>query len=199
MHLFFSPTSPYARKVLVTALEKGLGDRIELLHCNPHAAEPRLLAANPMSQVPTLILDDGQALFDSPVICEWLDEQRDDPRLIPRRGPERWAVLRSQALADGMLDDAYLNVMESRRPESQRSREAMAAREASLLRCVSVLESNSSELTGPLDLAQIAIGCALGYLDFRLPGLEWRKGHADLTDWFDGFARRPSMMRCRPD
>jgi len=149
--------------------------------------------------VPTLVLDDGQALFDSPVICEWLDEQRDEPRLIPRRGPERWAVLRAQALADGMLDDAYLNAMESRRPEAQRSPDAMAAREASLLRCISVLESGSSELTGPLDLAQIAVGCALGYLDFRLPWLEWREGRTRLANWFEVFLRRPSMVRTRPD
>lgn len=199
MKLFYSPTSPYARKVLVTALEKGLGDRIELIHCDPHAGDPQLLAANPMSRVPTLVLEDGSVLFDSPVICEWLDTQAEQPRLIPIGGPERWAVLRAQALADGMLDDAYLNVMESRRPEAQRSPETMAARADALLRSVPLMEAGMSELVGPLNLAQISVGCALGYLDFRLPELDWRAGHAGLDAWFDGFARRPSMFRSRHD
>jgi glutathione S-transferase len=152
-----------------------------------------------MSRVPTLVLDDGSALFDSPVICEWLDEQAAEPRLIPTDGPERWIVLRGQALADGMLDDAYLNVMEARRPEAQRSPEAMAARAESLMRCMALLESNMSELTGPLSLAQIAAACVLGYLDFRLPELGWRAGNQALQDWFERFSRRPSMVRSRPD
>lgn len=199
MKLFYSPTSPYARKVLVTALEKGLGDRIELIDCNPHAGDPQLLAANPMSRVPTLVLEDGFALFDSPVICEWLDRQKEQPRLIPIGGSERWAVLRAQALADGMLDDAYLNVMESRRPEAQRSLEAMAARVDSLSRSVPLLEAGMSELVGPLNLAQIAVACTLGYLDFRLPELNWRAGHLGLDVWFQNFSRRPSMFRSRHD
>jgi len=198
MKLFYSPTSPYARKVLVTALEKGLGDRLELVQCNPHVPNTQLLAANPMSRVPTLVLDDGSSLFDSPVICEWLDQQTVRPRLIPLNGPERWTVLRTQALSDGMLDDAYLNVVESRRPETQRSPETMAARKGALLRSLPLLESGMPVLVGPLNLAQIAVSCTLGYLDFRLPELDWRADRPGLREWFEGFARRPSMFRSRP-
>ncbi len=198
MKLFYSPTSPYARKVLVTALEKGLGDRIELVECNPHQVDAQLLAANPLSKVPTLVLEDGSALFDSPVICEWLDEQTEAPKLVPAQGPERWAVLRAQALADGVLDDAYLNVMEARRPEAQRSPEAMSARADAILRGVPLLESGLSVSGGSLSLGQVAAACALGYLDFRLPRLDWRAGHPVLRDWFEGFSQRPSMVRSRP-
>lgn len=199
MKLFYSPTSPYARKVLVTALEKGLGDRIELVECNPHLADPQLLAANPLSKVPTLLLADGSALFDSPVICEWLDGQTEAPKLIPAQGPERWAVLRAQALADGVLDDAYLNVMEARRPEAQRSSEVMSARADAILRSVPLLETGLSALGGSLSLGHIAAACALGYLDFRLPQLDWRDGHFVLRDWFEDFSQRLSMVRSRPD
>lgn len=198
MKLFYSPTSPYARKVLVTALEKGLGDRIELVECNPHQGDPQLLAANPLSKVPTLVLEDGSALFDSPVICEWLDEQTEAPKLTPAQGPERWAVLRAQALADGVLDDAYLNVMEARRPEAQRSPEAMSARVDAILRGVPLLESGLSVWGGSLSIGQVAAACALGYLDFRLPQLDWRDGHPVLRDWFEDFSQRPSMVRSRP-
>lgn len=198
MKLFYSTTSPYARKVRVTALEKGLTDRIELRHCNPHAPEPELLAANPMGRVPTLVLDSGESLFDSPVICEWLDELAEQPRLIPPSAPERWAVLRGQALADGMLDDAVAIVLERRRPEVQQNADLLAARSAALMRCVDALESTFPDVAAPLSLAHIAQGCALGYLDFRLPELDWRTGHQALTRWFEGFSQRPAMTETGP-
>jgi glutathione S-transferase len=199
MKLFYSATSPYTRKVLVTAMEKGLCQELELVTCNPHAAEPGLLAVNPMSRVPTLVLDDGTALYDSPVICEWLDGQGHDPRLIPADGSERWKVLRGQALADGMMDDAYNNVMEGRRPADRQDAPAVQARSAALLRCVSALEAELPTLAAPLTLAHIAAACALGYLDFRLPHLLWRDACPALAAWYADFARRPALAATRHD
>ena len=198
MKLFYSKTSPYARKVLVTAAEKGLSERLDLHLCNPHEKDPQLLAVNPMSRVPTLLMDDGEPLFDSPVICEWLDGLADRPRLIPQEGPRRWAVLLGQALADGMLDDAVAIVMERKRPEHQQSPEQNAARATALLRCIKLLESEGSWSEGPLSMAHIGIGCALGYLDFRLPELEWRRDHPMVADWFAIFSERPSMLMTKP-
>jgi len=198
MKLFYSRTSPYARKVRVTAEEKGLAERLELYVCDPHEKDPRLLAVNPLSRVPTLVMDDGEPLFDSPVICEWLDSLVEWPRLIPQDGPQRWAVLRGQALADGMLDDAVGIVMERKRSRQQQSAELNAARATALMRCIDLCESDLSWIPGPLNLAHIAVGCTLGYLDFRLPEIEWRREHPKVEDWFEELAGRPSMRSTEP-
>jgi glutathione S-transferase len=180
-------------------MEKGLDETIELVLTDPHVHDDALLAANPMHRVPTLILDDGSPLYDSPVICEWLDTQSGSPRLIPEAGPNRWAVLKAQALADGMMDDAVANVMESRRPEGRQSLELIAVRTEALLRCARTMEAEIPTIANPLSLAHIAAGCALAYLDFRLPGLGWRDGNPALSDWFEELAARPSMQSTRPD
>jgi glutathione S-transferase len=199
MRLFYSTTSPYARKALVTAMEKGFCGALELVACNPHAGEPALLTVNPLSRVPTLVLDDGSALYDSPVICEWLDVHGEGDALLPLQGPGRWAVMRGQALADGMMDDAYANVMEGRRPAGRQDPSSVAARNAALLRGVAALESDLSALPTPLTLAHIAAGCALGYLEFRLPHIAWRDAAPSLAAWYTEFARRPAFAATRPD
>jgi glutathione S-transferase len=198
MKLFFSPTSPYVRKVRVTAIEKGLGGRITLVPCNAHDPGPDLLAANPLARIPTLVPDGGQPLFDSPVICEWLDAVGEGPALIPANLEERWTVLRGQALADGVLDDAVAMVMERRRTTGDPSPETEAVRLAAIRRALAWLEARPELVAGPLTLAHIAIGCALGYLDFRLPELAWRSGHGGLAGWYQGFAQRPAMLATVP-
>jgi glutathione S-transferase len=199
MKLFYSTTSPYSRKARVIAIEKGLADRLALEHCNPHELFPPLLEANPLHRVPTLVTDSGEVLFDSPVICEWLDSLVPEPCLLPAGGSPRWMVLRGQALADGMLDDAVAIVLERRRPENLQSAETIDARQAVLLRCAGVLEADVPALPRTLNLAHISVGCALGYLDFRMPELDWRSGHPALTEWFEQFAHRPAMMATRPE
>lgn len=198
MRLFYSTTSPYARKVLVTALEKGLGERLTLVTVNAYAQDPALLAVNPLSRIPTLETDEGAVIYDSPVICEWLDTQAGEPRLVPPEGPGRWAVLRGQALADGIMDDAVANVMEGRRPPGQQDPQVMAARTAAVLRAAAALDADLPGLPEGLTLAHVAAGCALGYLDFRLPELDWRGGNTRLTAWYGAFAARPSMRSTRP-
>ena len=196
MRLFYSPTSPYVRKVQVTAIEKGLGDRLTLVPCNAYAPAPDLWAANPLGRVPTLVLDDGTALFDSPVICEWLDTAGFGPDLLPPAGPERWAVLRAQALADGVMDDAVAVVMGRRHPGQDRAQEASAL--AAIGRALDWLEGQPGAWTGGLDLGQIATACALGYLDFRLPELAWGQTRPGLGDWYAGFAQRASLRVTPP-
>jgi glutathione S-transferase len=180
-------------------MEKGFCGDLELVACNPHERGPELLAHNPMSRVPTLVLDDGTALYDSPVICEWLDASGEGPILIPPDGLARWRVLRIQALADGMMDDAYDNVMETRRPESRQSPDDIEARRAALLRGAAAMTADLASVVEPVSLAQIASACALAYLDFRLPSLHWRSGNDDLASWFRDFSERSSMAATRPD
>ena len=196
MRLFYSPTSPYVRKVHVTAIEKGLGNCLTLVPCNAYAPAPDLWAANPLGRVPTLVLDDGTALFDSPMICEWLDASGSGPGLLPPVGPERWAVLRAQALADGVMDDAVSVVMGRRRPGQDPALEATAL--AAIGRALDWLEGQPGTWTGGTDLGQIAIACGLGYLDFRLPELAWGQTRPRLAAWYAGFSERASLRATAP-
>jgi glutathione S-transferase len=198
MQLFFSPTSPYVRKVRVTAMDKGLGERVTLVPCNPHDPGPELLAANPLGRVPTLLRERGDALFDSPVICAWLDQAGEGPALIPDDAEARWAVLRGEAMADGILDDAVGLVMERRRSSGEQNPAIQAMRLAAIRRALAWLDTETDWVTGPLNLAQIAVGCALGYLDFRLPELGWGDDHPALAAWYQDFAQRPAMQATVP-
>lgn len=199
MKLFYANTSPYARKVRVVAAEKNLDGRIEAVLCNPFDESPELKAANPLSKVPSLVMDNGEALYDSPAICEYLDSLTPGNRLIPEKGPARWTVLRRHALADGILDAAFAVVMERRRPEGEQSPSWIERWSAAIGRSVDVLEKEIGSFPAETDLAHIAIGCALAYLDFRLPDLEWRTGHPETAKWFETFAERPSMKDTRPE
>ncbi|MFQ5954137.1 MAG: glutathione S-transferase family protein [Kiloniellales bacterium] len=198
MRLYYSTPSPYARKVRAFVIETGLEDRVELHHTNPWDSQPELLQGNPLSKVPTLIADDGEGLFDSPLICEYLDSLHDGARLIPADGPARWQALRIQCLADGILDAAVGRIVESRRPENLRSADWDARQKAAVTRSLDMLERDAAALDGPLDIAQLAAGCALGYLDFRFPQEPWRDARPRLAAWYAGFCERPSMRETWP-
>ena len=152
MQLFYSPTSPYARKCRVVARERGLQDRIAETSLNPFDDPGELQAKNPLGRVPALVLDDGTALFDSPVICEYLDGLGSAPALIPAGGAERFRVLVAAALAQGMTDSALNVTMEGRRPEGERSPAAVARWEASILRGLDAMMDHLSGLPGDLTL-----------------------------------------------
>lgn len=199
MRLLFSPTSPYVRKVRVSALEKGLADRITLQPADVFGDVAAVAPLNPLRKVPTLVLEDGETLYDSPVICEYLDSLAETPRLIPAVGAARWRVLRTQALADGIKDAAFATVMEGRRPEAQRSGEWLQRWGEAIARGVDALEEQCAGWSGEtFDLGQIAAACALGYLDFRLPQLAWRDGRERLADWCAAAAQRPSLKETAP-
>ncbi|MGF1546766.1 MAG: glutathione S-transferase N-terminal domain-containing protein [Thiotrichales bacterium] len=197
MQLFISPTSPYVRKVRVTAIEKGFGNSLVTTRCDAYGDDSALLAANPLSRVPTLVTDAGEALFDSPVICEWLDSQRAEPRLIPPAGAARWTVLRGQALADGVMDDAVAAVLEQRRPESVRDQVSITRHVAAIKRAIPALANERMHWPGELSLAHIATACALTYLEFRLPALDWGATSPHLREWYEGFVQRPALVATR--
>lgn len=199
MQLRYSPTSPYARKVMVAAMEMGLCGSIEMLATNPWDADSGITSDNPLGQVPVLLLDDGQTLYDSPVICEYLDRLHQGPRLLPADGPQRWEQLRLQALADGMMDAALLIFLEhKRRAEDARSDWWLQLQRDTLDRSVMELERQAAGFPEAPGVGQIAAACALGYLDFRISDCQWRAQAPKLADWYGDFSRRSSMRATAP-
>src|SRR5579864_2446354 len=166
MKLHWSPRSPYVRKVMVVAHELGLADRLEIVRTVVGGTTPHLelMRENPLGKIPTLVLADGTIIYDSPVICEYLDTLHDGPKLFPS-WPERLTALRRLALGDGMLDIALAWLGERFRPEARQSEPHMTLWRTKLRTCVDALEHE--DLDGPLTIGHIAIGIALSYLDFR--------------------------------
>ena len=199
MQLRYSPTSPYVRKVSVCAIELGLAERIERIPTDTLDPNSDLAEHNPLVKVPALILEGGEVLYDSPVICEYLDSLHDGAKIFPPAGPERWTALRRQALGDGILDAAILRMLETlRRPEALRWRGWIDKQTGKVTRALDRLEAEAEALEGPLTIGQITIGCALGYLDFRFADDKWRAGRPNLAAWHEDFAGRPSMQETDP-
>jgi glutathione S-transferase len=198
MKLYYSATSPYVRKVNVCAIELGLDDKLERIFTNPWEKDDSLLADNPLSKVPTLITDDGMVLYDSPVICEYLDTVYGGQVLIPVSGAKRWNELRLQALGDGILDAAVLRFLERKRSNSQQSSEWDGIQQDAIQRALEYLENKVTEWKTDVTIGQIAVACALGYLDFRFAEDNWRQGQSGLTNWFATFTQRESMQATVP-
>ena len=194
MKLFHSPTSPYVRKVMAVAVASGLDGRIVTVSANPHVSPPDLVAANPLSKVPCLVTEDGVALFDSPVICEYLDAIASGT-LFPA-GAARWRALKQQAVGDGMLDAAVLRRMEQGRPPEEARAAVMQRHAEAVTRSLDMLESDPP--ADHLDIGTITLACALGYLDFRFPQEPWRPGHPRLEAWYARMAARPEMTQTAP-
>ena len=196
MKLFTSDTSPYGRKVRIVIAEKALGDRITLVDQSPFAADVAALReANPLGKIPALVSEHGATLYDSRVICEYLDGLLPTPRLIPESGPARIDVLRRQALADGVMDAAFNLVMERRRPEAQRSADWMGRWEGAILRGIAAMEADVRE---DFDLGAIAGAAAIGYVEFRLGDLDWRGDAPEVELWWNRVRDRPSVKTTAP-
>jgi glutathione S-transferase len=196
MRLHATITSAYARKVWVVAHEKGLLGRVERLSTNPHLDE-YLRKDNPLCRVPTLVLDDGEVLFDSPVICEYLDSLGDGPALFPSAGPARWRALRLQALGDGLLDANVSRRMEVIRPPHERSPAWISRQIQAVNAACAWLEERLTDLAGPITIGHVALGCALGYFDIRFNEDLWRERFPGLAEWHNKFEQRPSMQATR--
>ncbi|MDQ0347556.1 glutathione S-transferase N-terminal domain-containing protein [Ancylobacter vacuolatus] len=203
MKLLHAPTSPFVRKVMVVARETGLTERIEIVFnaASPLERDPALTALNPLGKIPALLLDDGTALYDSAVICEYLADLAGDTALFPT-GPARWPALTLQALGDGLLDAAvglrYESVM---RPEPLRWPDWSQGQMAKIAGGLDVIEQAAhTGLIAPTlhHIGLITLGCALGYLDFRYADLQWRQGRPAAAAWFAAFDARPSMAATRP-
>jgi glutathione S-transferase len=193
MKLAYSPASPYVRKVNACAIARGIDKQIERWKVG--TTDPALLEFNPLSKVPTLITDDGARLYDSPVICEYLDSVGDAAALFPQ-GAARLRALKLQALGDGILDAAV-----GRRGEQGKPREAardawMARQKAVVERALALLESDPPHRA--VDIGSIAIACALGYLEFRFAAEPWRETHPKLAAWYTAFARNPGIATTAP-
>lgn len=200
MKLYYSPNSPYARKCLVVAYELGLRERIETAPSNatPTKMDPDVAAKNPLGKVPTLILDDGTPIYDSPVIAEYLNALSGGD-IVPREGPSRWNALIEQALGDGMIDAAILARFESvLRPENMRWNDWTSGQVAKVVGGLDDTERRASAFRDRIDIGTIALACALGYIDLRFGHLEWRKGRPAAAAWFEKFAARESMVKTRP-
>ncbi len=198
MRLRYSPTSPYVRKVTTTAHELGLFDRLELIPTNAWDPASDLPKDNPLGKVPTLLLDDGEVLYDSPVVCAYLDSLAGD-LLLPVSGAARWQTLRNEALADGVLDAAVLVFIErGKRDEGQRSAWWEQLQLDAVARALDAMEGYADGFGAEPDLGQLTFACALGYLDFRFPEVGWRQGRANLDSWYATFASRPSLQATIP-
>jgi glutathione S-transferase len=198
MRLLYAPPSAYSRKVRIVAREKQLDGLIEEVLCNPYDDPANLLRANALGKIPALELDGGTTLYDSPVICEYLDSLNDAPRLIPAAGPTRWQVLTAQALADGLLDAAVQIAQEKRRPETEQSPAAITRRHEVIDRALQTMTGAIAALPPSINLGGIACACALGYLDFRQSERNWRAAQPALAHWYAAFSQRPSMLATEP-
>ncbi len=199
MKLRYSPTSPYVRKVLVTAIETGLESRIERIPTNVWDAGTDIAEDNPLGKIPALITDGGEILYDSPVICEYLDSLHDGANLFPSAGGARWMALRRQALADGILDAGVGRLLESRRPEGERSATWIERCRGTVDRGLDFLEGEANDLLDRITIGHIAIGCMLGWLDLRFSDEDWRPDRPALRDWNEDFSARLSMTSTVPE
>lgn len=187
MKMRLSSASPFVRKVNITAALKGLSDQIELVAADKIDEMHPLARANPLSKVPTLVLDDGTALFDSPVICEYLDGLAAAPVLFPS-GAARWPALTRQALGDGIMDAGILILYEGRyRPAELKVQAWLDIQQAKIDGALKLLNDAPPAFDGTPDIGHITIACALGHLDFRHGG-RWRTQAPALVNWLQGFS-----------
>ena len=196
MKLYYSHRSPYVRLVMVVIHWGKLSQRIELMNTvvNIEAPLPGLMADNPLTKVPTLLTDDGPALFDSRVICEYLDSLHSEPRLFPPSGPARWQALRWLALGHGLTDLLLFWLIERNRPEAMRSVKVIEANEAKYWATIKRIDAEVAALDAvPFGIGHVAIGNALSYSDFRFAGLDWRASHKALAAWHAGYAGRQAV------
>lgn len=199
MKLYTSPASPFSRKVRIIIRELDLARLVEEVNVNP-ATSDELRRINPLGKIPVLVLKDASTLIDSPVICEYLNDLGGG-KFFPgtniwREVSGRWRALTLQALGDGICDAAVARVYEGRRPPELQSELVINKHLAAIARSLDALER--SRFAETPTIGEVAVACALGYLDFRLPELAWRETRPNLRDWYEKFAQYPSMKDTWP-
>lgn len=181
--------SPFARKVRMCAAVAGLSDRIEIQNVVPNSDDDPIKQQNPLGKLPVLVLEDGRTIYDSPVICAFLDHVAGEGTLIPADPPARFADLRLEALADGILDAAILIVYEGRyRPDQEPYEPWLDFQRGKIVRALDALAAEPPAIE-PVTVGTIGVACALGYLDFRKQ-VDWRASHPGLIPWLDEFAAK---------
>jgi glutathione S-transferase len=198
--LYQSITSPFARKVMVLLHETGALDSVELVTAsgNPVDSGSMPVAKNPLGKIPVLERENAPAIYDSRVICRFLDTLN-SVKMYPE-GDRLWETLTIEATADGIMDAAILMVYEQRlRPEERRFDEWLDGQWQKIDRAIGVLNERwVSNLKGPLDMGHISVACALAYVEFRHPNRDWRSTNADLAEWFSVFSARESFRKTIP-
>ena len=198
MQLISNGMSPYGRKVMIVLHELKLSDRVTLVDAQPRERPEEVTSHNPLGKIPVLVTDDGFRIFDSPVICEFLDAEYGGNTLIPASGPKRWEVLTTVAAADGMIDAAILARNERLRPAEQRSESFIDWQTQKVSRGLDAFEERAAELAKTFDLGTIALGCALGYVPRRLEEFEALTSWPRLAALAGELAERPSFVRTAP-
>ena len=201
MQLFCSPNSPYARKARIIIRELDLVSRIEEVSISL-PADAKLRAVNPLGKIPALLLDDGSVIYDSPVICEYLDDLKQGkffPRAsLFREAQGRWRALTLQALGDGLTDAVVRRNQEIRLPEDKRSGEVIQRQTAAIEAALAVADRAAPKFPAEPTIGEVAVACAIGYLDLRAPDDGWRDRHRQLARWLDVFSQRPSVQATKP-
>jgi|SRR5690625_1021945 len=198
MKLYLSPTSPFARKVKVAILEKDLGGRTEWVMLDPWTNPETLLALNPLSQVPTLVTDDGTVLVGSESILGALEMLHPEPALFPAGRSACLDTLAIAGLAHGLIECGVTILLERRRPAAQQSTKSIERKQSATIRTLKKLAERFDYSSGNFYLDGIGLACALAWFDFRLPDFKWRDKHPALADWLDEVARRASMRASAP-
>lgn len=198
MKIYYSPLSPFVRKVLVVAHDAGVADRFERI-ATDGGAHPGLAADNPLDKIPCLVTDDGLALYDSPVIAEYLDTTFNGGRLFPAAGHPRWQALTWQALADGVLDALILCRYEGRRPPEKQDLEGWVPKQMGRVHAgLAALERQIDDFAGGVTIGQVSVACMIGYLELRFTEVAWRGAQPKLAAWYEEFCTRPSLAATAP-
>jgi glutathione S-transferase len=195
MKLYWSPRSPFVRKVMVCAHEIGIPDRIEKIYTlvSSSAVNADMMRVNPLGRIPALVTESGESLYDSIVICDYLDTRYGGGRLFPHDEARRWDALRRHALANGMLEILVQWRSERSRPASQQSSDPLRAFESKVASGLSAADADAASTSSAVDIGHVTLGVVLGYLDFRYADIDWRARHVRLAHWFEPFGARASM------
>jgi glutathione S-transferase len=199
MRLFGNGMSPYGRKVFVVVHEHGLTDRVKLVDVNPRLKPEAVTPISALGKIPILVLDDGTAIKDSPVIAEYLDAEYGSAKLLPRTGLARWKILTRISDCDGMIEASILVRNERLRPTAQQSADFIAWNLDKVKRTMAELEAQAANLDENFDLGTIAVACVLGYVPRRLPEFEaLAKSHPRLAALRQRLLQRPSIAATEP-
>jgi len=196
MKLSYSGGSPYVRKAMACAILRGIDGQLSDLGLK--TSDAALATHNPLGKIPTLVLEDGTALYDSPVICEYLDSVGSAPKLFPAAGPARWKALQLQALADGIMDASQPRRREIALPQDDGRKEYIATQRGKVERALDRLEAEADQLGALTTIGEVAVACALGYLDFRYANEPWRTGRPKLEAWSAKVMAMPALARTMP-
>lgn len=196
--LRYSSTSPFVRKVRVVSIETGQDKDIELIKTVTADPTCDIGKDNPLNKVPALVMEDGSALYDSHVICEFLDARAGGGKFFPAPGPARWSALRQEALANGMADAGVLRMMETRRPAGEQSPAWIARQKLKMDQGLDQLEKEAPHFAGGFDIGLMTIAIVLDYFDFRFKAEAWRQGRPNLAKWHEAISVRPSLKSTLP-